>query len=178
MVFLKIDLWSGYYQLKVKEADVLKTAFRTRHVVSSDRIHVDPKKVEAILEWKQPKSVTEVRSFLGLAGYYRKFVKGFSIITAPLTKLLQKNVPFEWTEERQRCFDKLKTVLTKAPVLVQPESKKEYVVYSDESYKGLGCVLMQDGKLVAYASRQLRPHERNYPTHDLELATVVFALKV
>ncbi|XP_016706948.1 uncharacterized protein [Gossypium hirsutum] len=112
------------------------------------------------------------------AGYYRKFVKGLSIITAPLTKLLQKNMPFEWTEERQRCFDKLKTVLIKAPVLVQPESKKEYVVYSDESYKGLGYVLMQDGKLVAYASGQLRPHERNYPTHDLELATVVFALKV
>ncbi|KAG8472962.1 hypothetical protein CXB51_034879 [Gossypium anomalum] len=148
------------------------------HIVSGDGIRVDPSKISAIIDWKPPKNVTEVRSFLGLAGYYRRFVNGFSIITAPMTRLLQKDVKFEWTEECQQSFEELKKLLTEAPVLVQPESGKEFVVYSDASRNGLGCVLMQEGKVVAFASRQLKPHERNYPTHDLELTAVVFALKI
>ena len=148
------------------------------HIVSGDGIRVDPSKISAIVDWKPPKNVTEVRSFLGLAGYYRRFVNGFSIIAAPMTRLLRKDVKFEWTEECQQSFEELKKLLTEAPVLIQPESGKEFMVYSDASLNGLGCVLMQEGKVVAYASRQLKPHEKNYPTHDLELAAVVFALKI
>ena len=148
------------------------------YIVSGDGIRVDPSKISAIIDWKSPRNVSEVRSFLGLAGYYRRFVNGFSIIAAPMTRLLRKDVKFEWTEECQQSFEELKKLLTEAPVLVQPELGKEFVVYSDASLNGLGCVLMQEGKVVAYASRQLKPHERNYPTHDLELAAVVFALKI
>ncbi|GMI64252.1 hypothetical protein HRI_000094500 [Hibiscus trionum] len=259
-VLSKIDLRSGYYQLKVKECDVPKTAFRTRyvhyeflvmpfgvtnapaafmdmmnrvfrdyldqfvvvfiddilvysrseeehdehlrlflqrlmsnqlyaklskcefwiqevvflgHVVSAEGICVDPTKIEAIVDWKQPKSVTEIRSFLGLKSYYRRFVDGFSRVATPLTKLLQKGVKFEWSDARQKSFEKLKEALTNAPVLVQPVSGKEFVIFSDASYIGLDCVLMQERRVVAYASRQLKVHDKNYPTHDIELATVV-----
>ncbi|KAL4387524.1 hypothetical protein GQ457_09G015940 [Hibiscus cannabinus] len=148
------------------------------HVVSSEGIRVDPKKVEAIVNWKQPTSVTEIRSLLGLAGYYRRFVSGFSKVAAPLSKLLQKGVKYEWSDARQQAFEKLKESLINAPVLTQPMSGKEFVVYSDASYVGLGCVLMQEGRVVAYASRQLKVDEKNYPTHDIELPAVVFALKI
>ncbi|KAL5834953.1 hypothetical protein ACOSQ4_014450 [Xanthoceras sorbifolium] len=148
------------------------------HIVSAEGIKADPKKIEAIVEWKPPRNVTEVRSFLGLAGYYRRFVKGFSSIASPLTKLLHKNVRFEWTDRCQAAFDRLKAMLVEAPVLIQPVSGKDYVIYSDASHHGLGCVLMQEGKVVAYASRQLKNHELNYPIHDLELAAIVFALKI
>ena len=264
-VFSKIDLRSWYYQLRVKEVDVPKTAFRTRyghyeflvmpfgltnapavfmdlmnrvfrpyvdqfvvvfiddimvyskdtqeheqhlrivlemlrekklyvklikcdfwlkevsflgHIVSVEGIRVNPAKIEAVVNWKSPQNVTEVRSFLGLAGYYRRFVRGFSIIASPLTKLLRKGIKFEWTDKCQNCFEQLKGMLVEAPVLTQPTSGKEYTLYSDASCIGLGCVLMQDGKVVAYASRQLKPNEQNYPTHDLELVAVVFALKI
>ena len=148
------------------------------HIVSKEGIRVDPKKIEVVVEWKPPRNVTEVRSFLGLAGYYRRFVKGFSMTAAPMTRLLQKNVKYEWSEKCQRSFDKLKAFLTEAPVLTQPTCGREYVIFSDASLNGLGCVLMQEGKVVAYASRQLKPHEKNYPTHDLELAAIVFVLKI
>ncbi|KAE8736092.1 hypothetical protein F3Y22_tig00000170pilonHSYRG00022 [Hibiscus syriacus] len=120
------------------------------HIISVRGVQVDPSKIEAIMNWKRPKNVSEIRSFLGLAGYYRRFVEGFSIIASPLTKLLRKNVSFDWGEAQQESFEKLKAVLTQAP----------------------------ESKVVAYASRQLRPHECNYPTHDLELAAVIFALKI
>ena len=148
------------------------------HIVLKEGIRVDPKKIEVVVEWKPPRNVTEVHSFLELVGYYRRFVKGFSMIATPMRRLLQKIVKFEWGEEFQRSFDKLKAFLTEAPVLTQPTCGKEYVIFSDASLNGLGCVLMQEGKVVAYASRQLKPHEKNYPTHDLELATIVFALKI
>ena len=149
-----------------------------RHIVSEEGIQVDPKKVEVIIEWKPPRNVTEVRSFLGLASYYRRFVKGFSMTATPMTRLPQKNVKFVWSEKCQASYEKLKAFLTEAPVLTQPNYGKEYVIFSDASLNGLGCVLMQEGKVVAYASRQLKPHENNYPTHDLELAAIVFALKI
>ncbi|KAG8475394.1 hypothetical protein CXB51_031885 [Gossypium anomalum] len=148
------------------------------HVVSAEEIKVDPRKIEATLEWKPPKSVTEIRSFLGLAGYYRRFVEGFSVLAAPLTKLIRKGAPFVWMNKQQEAFEKLKKVLTEAPVLIQPESGKDFTVYSDASHIGLGYVLMQEGKVVVYASRQVKPYEVNYPTHDLELEAVIFALKI
>ena len=107
----------------------------------------------------------------------RRFVRGFSVIASPLTKLLRKGIKFELTDKCQNSFEQLKGMLVKAPVLTQPTSGKEYTLYSDASGIGLGRILMQDGKVVAYASRQLKPHEQNCPTHDLELAAVVFALK-
>ena len=119
-----------------------------------------------------------MKSFLGLAGYYRRFVKGFFVITSTLTELLWKRVKFEWHEKCQLSFEQLKKILVEALVLTQPTPGREYTIYSDASRIGLGCVLMQDGKVLAYASKQLKPYEQNYPTHDLELAAVVFALKI
>ena len=264
-VFLKIELQSRYHQLRIKDTDVHKTAFRTRyghyeflvmpfeltnapttfmdlmnhvfrpyvdqifmvfiddifvyskdredhdthlrvvletlrkeqfyaklskcefwlrevsflqHIISEEGIRVDPKKIEVIIEWKPPRNVTKVNSFLGLAGYYRRFVKGFSMTAAPMMRLLQKNVKFEWSEKCQASFEKLKAFLTEAPVLTQPTYSKEYVIFSDASLNGLGCVLMQEGKVVAYASRKLKPHGKNYPTHDLELTAIVLVLKI
>ncbi|KAG8492925.1 hypothetical protein CXB51_010191 [Gossypium anomalum] len=225
-VFSNIDLCLGYHQLRVKEADVHKIAFRTRYghyeflvvpfgltnapaafmdlmnrtedehdehlrvvlqilrekqlhakFISFEGIQVDPYKIKAVLDWKRPKNVSEICSFLGLASYYRRFVKGFSLIAAPLTKLLHKRVPFVWKDAQQESFEKLKTVLTQSPVLIQPELGKDFVVYSDTLHVGLGCVLMQDSKVVAYVSRQLKTHEVSYPTHDLELATVDCTIK-
>ncbi|KAL2240784.1 UNVERIFIED_CONTAM: Transposon Tf2-12 polyprotein [Sesamum indicum] len=264
-IFSKIDLSSGYWQLRIAENDIPKTAFRTRyghyevlvmpfgltnapatfmalmnrtfqeyldhfvivfiddilvyskdrdeheqhlriilqilkekelyaklskcefwvnqvvflgHVVSGDGVMPDPSKVKAITEWRVPKNATEVRSFLGLARYYRRFVEGFSIIAGPLTKLLRKGVEFQWTEQCQQSFDELKKRLTSNPILVLPSGSGGYIVYTDASKQGLGCVLMQNGKVIAYASRQLKNHELNYPTHDLELAAIVHALKI
>ncbi|KAL0551238.1 hypothetical protein IC582_010324 [Cucumis melo] len=264
-VFSKIDLRSGYHQLRIKEEDVPKTAFRSRyghyefivisfgltnapavfmdlmnrvfrefldtfvivfiddiliyskteaeheehlrmvlqtlrdnklyakfskcefwlkqvsflgHVVSKAGVSVDPAKIEAVTGWTRPSTVSEVRSFLGLAGYYRRFVENFSRIATPLTQLTRKGAPFVWSKACEDSFQTLKQKLVTAPVLTVPDGSGSFVIYSDASKKGLGCVLMQQGKVVAYASRQLKSHEQNYPTHDLELAAVVFALKI
>ena len=142
-------------------------------IVSEEGIRVDPSKIEVILEWKPLRNVMEVRTFLGLVGYYRRFVKGFSMTVAPMTRLLQKNVRFEWSEKCQAGFENLKAFLIEASVLTQ----LTYGI-SDASLNGLGCVLMQEGKVVAYALRHLKPHEKNYPTHDLEFVAIVFALKI
>ena len=263
--FSKIDLRSGYHQLKVKPEDIPKTAFRTRyghyeflvmsfgltnapaafmdlmnrvfkqyldkfvivfiddiliysrseaehvehlrialeilrkeklyakfskcefwmkevqflgHIVSKEGIRVDPAKIEAIMDWKRPETPTEIRSFLGLAGYYRRLVKDFSKLAMPLTQLTKKAQKFEWTEKCEESFQELKQRLVTAPVLTLPDNQGNFEIFSDASLKGLGCVLMQHGKVIAYASRQLKPHELKYPTHDLELAAIVFALKI
>ncbi|KAL0534776.1 hypothetical protein IC582_029069 [Cucumis melo] len=264
-VFSKIDLRSGYHQLRIKDGDVPKTTFRSRyghyefivmsfgltnaptmfmdlmnrvfrefldtfvivfiddiliyskmeaeheehlrivlqthrdnklyakfskcefwlkqvsflgHVVSKAGVSVDPAKIEAVTGWTQPSTVSEVRSFLGLAGYYRRFVENFSRIATPLTQLTRKGAPFVWSKACEGSFQNLKQKLVTAPVLTVPDGSGSFVIYSDAFKKGLGCVLMQQGKVVAYASRQLKSHEQNYPTHDLELAAVVFALKI
>ncbi|KAK9107482.1 hypothetical protein Syun_023493 [Stephania yunnanensis] len=130
-----------------------------------------------VAESHEPK-LEEIQSFLGLAGYYRRFVKDFSKIASPMTKLTQKDVKFQWSEECDESFAQLKKLLTTAPVLILPEVGKGFMEYTDVSRMGLGCVLMQEKGTVAYASRQLKIHEKNYPTHDLELAAVVFALKI
>ncbi|GMH17778.1 hypothetical protein Nepgr_019619 [Nepenthes gracilis] len=148
------------------------------HVVSKEGISVDPMKVEAVVKWNRPTSVTEVRSFLGLAGYYRRFVENFSQIAVPLTQLTKKDAKFEWTKDCEESFQTLKDRLTSDPVLTIPNESGGLIVYCDASKIGLGCVLMQHGRVIAYGSRQLKDHERNYPTHDLELAAVVFALKI
>ncbi|GJR62536.1 reverse transcriptase domain-containing protein [Tanacetum coccineum] len=205
--FSKINLRSGYHQLRVHEDDIPKTTFRARygqfeftvmpfgltnaptqeehvkhlrlvlellkkeklyakfskyelwlrevqflgHVINGNRIHVDPSKIEAAKNWKAPRTPTEVRSFLGLAGYYRRFIENFSKIAKSLTILTQKTLP---------------------------DGLEDFVVYCDAFGIGLGCMLMQRGKVIAYASRQLKIHEKNYTTHDLELGAVVFALKI
>ncbi|WVZ63867.1 LOW QUALITY PROTEIN: hypothetical protein U9M48_013465 [Paspalum notatum var. saurae] len=264
-VFSKIDLRSGYYQIKIREEDIPKTAFSTRyglyeylvmsfgltnapaffmymmnsvfmneldkfvvvfiddiliysknekeheehlrvvltrlrehklyakfskcafwlkevgflgHILSEKGVAVDPSKVKDVLNWKQPETVTEIRSFLGLAGYYRRFIKDFSKIAKPMTSLTKKNAKFVWGPKCEEGFRELKKLLTTAPVLAQPDVTKPFDVYCDASGQGLGCVLMQEGRVIAYASRQLRKHETNYPTHDLELAAVVHALKI
>ncbi|GJR11309.1 putative reverse transcriptase domain-containing protein [Tanacetum coccineum] len=260
-VYSKIDLRSGYHQLRVREEDIPKTAFRTRyghyefqvmpfgltnapavfmdlmnrvckpyldkfvivfiddiliysknkqeheehlkqilellkkeelyakfskcefwiskvqflgHVIDSEGIHVDPAKIEAIKDWTSPKSPTEIRQFLGLAGYYRRFIEGFSKIAKPMTKLTQKKVKFVWGDKQEAAFQLLKQKLCSAPILALPEGSEDFIAYCDASKKGLGAVLMQREKVISYASRQLKIHEKNYTTHDLELGAVVF----
>jgi hypothetical protein len=130
------------------------------------------------VEWSIPNTVTEVRSFLGLAGYYRRFIEGFSKIAKPMTSLLEKGREFKWDEKCQDSFDQLKMRLMSPPLLVMPDLQKGFDIYCDACGQRLGCVLMQDGHVIAYASLQLRKHELNYPTHDLELAAVVHVLKI
>ncbi|GKD04193.1 putative reverse transcriptase domain-containing protein, partial [Tanacetum coccineum] len=148
------------------------------HVINGDGIHVDPSKIESVKNWEALKTPSEVRSFLGLAGYYRWFIENFSKIPKSLTILAQKSKSFDWGEEQERAFQTLKEKLCNAPVLALPDGSKDFVVYCDASRLGLGSVLMQRGKVIAYASRQLKIHEKNYTTHDLELGMVVFALKI
>ncbi|GKC77231.1 putative reverse transcriptase domain-containing protein [Tanacetum coccineum] len=230
-----IDSRSGYHQLRVREEDIPKIAFRTRYghyefqvmlfgltnaptvfmdlmnrvckpyldrfvivfiddilIYSKSRkehtwhlkllkkeefegIHVDPAKIESIKDWESPKTPTEIRQFLGLASYYRQFIEGFSKIARPMTKLTQKSVKFDWGEKAEAAFQLLKQKLCSALILALPEGSENFVVYFDASHKGLGAVLMKKEKVIAYASRQLKVHEKNYTTHDLELGAVLFA---
>jgi hypothetical protein len=137
---------------------------------------VDPGKVKEVLEWKPPTSVSKVRSFLGLAGNYRRFIPNFSKIVKPITELLKKGNKYVSSEACDEAFKHLKKLLTTSPVLAQPDTIKPFDVYCDASGTGLGGVLMQEGQVISYSSRQLRRHEDHYPTHDLELAAVVMAL--
>nr|GFB84055.1 putative reverse transcriptase domain-containing protein [Tanacetum cinerariifolium] len=219
-VYSKIDLRSGYHQLRVREEDIPKTEFRTRYghyefqvmlfgltnspavfmdlmnrvckpyldrfvivfiddilIYSKNRkeheghlklilkllkekefegIHVDPVKIEAIKDWELPKTPTEIRQFLGLAGYYRRFIEGFSKIARPMMKLTQKSVKFDWGEKAKAAFQLLKQKLCSASILALPEGSENFVVYCNASHKGLGAVLMQKEKVIAYASRQLK----------------------
>ncbi|GJV80584.1 putative reverse transcriptase domain-containing protein [Tanacetum coccineum] len=148
------------------------------HVIDSQGIHVDPAKIESVKDWESPKSATEIRQFLGLAGYYRRFIEGFSKIAKPMTKLTQKKIKFEWSDKAEAAFQLIKQKLCSAPILALPEGNEDFIAYCDASIKGLGAVLMQREKVIAYASRQLKIHEKNYTTHDLELGAVVFALKI
>ncbi|GJR02060.1 putative reverse transcriptase domain-containing protein [Tanacetum coccineum] len=148
------------------------------HMIDSQGIHVDPAKIESIKYWTSPKTPTEIRQFLGLAGYYRRFIEGISKIAKPMTKLTQNKVAFEWGDKQEAAFQTLKNKLCSAPILALPQGVENFIVYCDASHKGLGAVLMQNEKVIAYASRQLKIHEKNYTTYDLELGAVVFALKI
>jgi hypothetical protein len=156
---------------------LIKVAF-LGHAISARGVSVDPGKVKDVLNWLPPTTALEIRSFLGLVGYYCRFIKDFSKRVKPMTKLLEKNKALEWTAECQASFEELRKRLTLAPVLVLPDLTKKFDIYCDASRRGLGCVLMQEGQIVCYASRQVRKHEENCPTHDLELALAVHALKI
>ncbi|GJS90679.1 putative reverse transcriptase domain-containing protein [Tanacetum coccineum] len=241
-VYSNIDLRSGCHQLRVREGDIPKTAFRTRYghykfqvmpfgltnapavfmdlinrvckpyldkfvIVFIDDIliylknkeeheehlklilellkkeelygiHVDPTKIESINDWASPKTPIQIHQFLGLVGYYRRFIEGFSKVAKPMTKLTQKKVAFEWGDKQEAAFQTLKNKLCSAPILALPQGAENFIVYCDASHKRLGAVLMQNENVIAYASRQLKIHEKNYTTHDLELGVVVFALKI
>ncbi|KAI3821766.1 hypothetical protein L1987_09338 [Smallanthus sonchifolius] len=148
------------------------------HIVNEKGIHVDPAKIEAVKNWSTPRTPIEICSFLGLAGYYRRFISNFSKIAVPLTALTHKGKPYDWGPKQEEAFQTLKHKLCNAPILTLPSGNDDFVVYCDASNQGLGCVLMQRGQVIAYASRQLKIHEKNYTTHDLELGAVVFALKI
>jgi hypothetical protein len=122
------------------------------HVISSEGISVDPSKVWNVLDWKPPRIVHQVRSFLGLVGYYRRFILNFSKIFKPITDLLKKEEKFVWNAERDEAFYTVKKLLTTSPVLAQPDIMKSFDVYCDTSGTGLGCVLMQDRCVIAYSS--------------------------
>jgi hypothetical protein len=146
-------------------------------MVSPEGITVDPSKVKEVLDWKTPTSISEVQSFLGLAGYYRRFIPNFSKVAKPITKLLKKGNKYIWNDACDESFKVLKKLLTTSPVLTHPGIAKPFDVYCDASSSGLGGVLMQESQVISYSSRQLRHHEEHYPTYDLELAAVVVALR-
>jgi hypothetical protein len=148
------------------------------HIVSAKGITVDPKKIEAIRGWSTPRNVTEVRSFMGLVGYYQRFIKGFSKVAIPITSLQKKGVKFEWTSKCEERFQQLKDILTSAPILKIVDLDKYFVVCIDAWKEGLGGVLAQKYHVVCYESRKLEENERNYTTHDPELAAIVHALKM
>src|ERR1041384_7705727 len=129
------------------------------HVISKDGIAVNPERIQAILDWTPPNTVKQVRSFLGLASYCRRFVENFSKIAKPLTNLLHKGVKFEWTDKCQESFQALKDKLTSPPVVDPPDNQKYFMIYCDVSRQRLGSVLMQQCCVIAYGSCQLRPHE-------------------
>jgi hypothetical protein len=137
-----------------------------------------PAKSRIFWSGKPPTTVHQVRSFLGLASYYRRFIPDFSKLVKPITSLLKNDTKFNWSSKCNEAFEQLKVLLTTAPVLAQPDIEKPFDVYCDTSGSGLGCVLMQEGRVIAYASRQLCRHEEHYPTHDLELTAVVHTLKI
>ncbi|XP_055960623.1 uncharacterized protein LOC126668412 [Mercurialis annua] len=171
--FSKIDLRSGYHQLRIRDADVPKTAFRTRYghfeflVMSFGLTNAPAAFMDMMNRVFKPFLDQFVIVFIDDILIYSR---NFSRISAPLTKLTQKGVKFEWTDKCEASFEKLKEILTTAPVLALPSGIDGFTVYCDASQIGLGCVLMQHGQVIAYASRQLKKHEVNYPTHDLELA--------
>jgi hypothetical protein len=172
-------LWDHQLYAKfIKCAFWLKEVLFLGHIISAEGIAVNRSKVQEVLDWKFLRSVTQIRSFLRLAGYYRRFIPNFSKIAKPMTQLLEKETKFKWSPQCEEVFLTLKKLLTTAPVLAQPDIEKLFDMYCDASSTGIGGVLMQDGHAIAYALRQLRRHEEHYPTHDLELLAVVHTLKV
>jgi hypothetical protein len=175
LVLQKLREYRLYVKLSKCEYWLKQVAF-LGHIISKGGTSVDPSKVQDVLSWNKPTSVGDIQSFLGLAEHYQRFIEGFLKISKPMTELLEKDRKFEWTPACEASFQELKKRLTTAPILVMPDIEKPFSIYYNASGQGLGCVVMQDGHVVAYASRQLRKHEAHYPTHDLELATVVHAL--
>jgi hypothetical protein len=147
------------------------------HIISKDGITTDPKKIEAIREWSAPKIVTEVRSFMGLAGYYRRFIEGFSKIAHLITSLQRKGVKFQWTLDCKRSFQNLKKLLKSAPILRIVDPNEDFILCTDACKEGLSGVFTQNGFVICYESRKLKEHEKHYGTHDLELEVIVNALR-
>ncbi|GKC15291.1 putative reverse transcriptase domain-containing protein [Tanacetum coccineum] len=134
-VYSKIDLRSGFHQLRVRDEDIPKTAFRTRHVIDSQGIHVNPAKIEAVKNWASPTTPTKIRQFLGLIGYYQRFIKDFSKIAKSFTELTHKNKKYIWGEYQESAFQLLKQKLCEAPMLALPEGNDGFVVYYDASHQ-------------------------------------------
>jgi hypothetical protein len=147
------------------------------HIISKEGIVVDPKKIEAIKGWTTPKNVTKVRSFMGLASYYKRFIAWFSRIAHPITSLQRKVKKFQWTKECERSFQQLKHLLTSALILRIEDPNEDFIVCTYACKEGLGGVLSQNGFAICFESRKLKEHERLYATHDLELEPIVHALK-
>jgi hypothetical protein len=159
----------GFYQ---KEIQYLG------HVISSEGTVVDLEKIKSIMEWPVPKDVVDIWSFIGITGYYRRFIEGFSKIAYPITSLQKKGTKFNWSQKSQDNFNKMKELLTSTPILKVADPYKDFIVCVDASREGLGGVLTQEGHMICYESRKLKEHERNYVTHDLELAAVIHDLKM
>ena len=147
------------------------------HIVSREGLRVDPKKVKTVQEWPVPPDLPRLRSFLGLANYFRRFILGYSTMVSPLTSLTGSKVKWEWTPECQKAFEAVKHALTHAPVLALPDLNKPFTVISDASIYGTGAVLMQDDRVVAYTSQKLSAAEHNYSTTDQECLGVITALE-
>lgn len=148
------------------------------HVISKEGVATDQKKIKVIMEWPMPRNMTNVRPFMGLAGYYRRFIKWFSKIAQLITSLQRKNVKFNWYESCEEIFEPLKEFLTSAPVLKITDLEKDFVVCTNACIEGLGVVLMQEKNVICYQLHKLNEHEKNYVMHDLELATIAHALEM
>jgi hypothetical protein len=147
------------------------------HIISKDGIAMDPKKIDSIREWSDLKTITKFISFIDLAGYYRRFIAEFSRISHPITSLKRKEKKFQWTKECERSFQQLKKLLTSASIQRIAYPNEDFVVCTYAYKEGLGEFLIQNGYVICYESRKLKEHEKNYVTHDLELAGIVHALK-
>jgi hypothetical protein len=147
------------------------------NIILKDGIVVDTKKIEPIREWSTPKNVTKFISFMVLAGYYKRFIVGFLRIVHPITSLQRKEKKFQWTKDCERSFQQLKQLLTSAPILRIAYLNEDFAVCIDACKEGLGGVLSQNEFIICYESKKLKEHERNYATHDLELAAIVHVLK-
>ncbi|GJR67634.1 putative reverse transcriptase domain-containing protein [Tanacetum coccineum] len=177
-VIVFIDDILIYSKNKQEHEEHLKLILELLKKEEFQGIHVDPAKTESIKDWASPKSPMEIRQFLGLVGYYQRFIEGFSKIAKPITKLTQKKVMFIWGNKQEAAFQLLKQKLCSAPILDLPEGSEDFITYCDALIKGLGAMLIQREKVIPYESRQLKIHEKNYMTHELELGAVVFALKI
>jgi hypothetical protein len=147
------------------------------HIVGKGKLRMDPAKIKAILEWEPPTKVTELRSFLGLVNYYRRFIKGYSAIAAPLTDLLKKGRGWTWSQECQHAFDALKKAITEEPVLSLPDLNKPFELHTDASDFAIGGVLMQEGHPIAFESRKLNDTERRYTVQEKEMTAVIHCLR-
>nr|GFB50858.1 retrotransposon protein, putative, Ty3-gypsy subclass [Tanacetum cinerariifolium] len=182
-VYSKIDLRLGYHQLRVREEDIPKTVFRTRYghyefqvmpfgLTNAPAVFMD------LMNRDEKEHEEHLKAILELLKKEELFIEGFSKIAKPMIKLTQKKVKFKWGDKQEAAFQLLKQELCSAPILALPEGSEDFIVYCDASNKGLGAVLMQREKVISSASRQLKIHEKNYTTHDLELGAEVFALKI
>lgn len=167
------------YQLFVK---ISKCSFAQQyleylgHIIGIEGVATNPAKILAVQQWSPPKTQRQLRGFLGLAGYYRKFIQHYDILEKPLTKLLKKDVPYKWTNVEQQAFDMIKHKLVQAPVLALPDFSKEFVVETDASGTGIGVVLMQDGHPLAFISKALSPRSQAMSTYEKECIAVLLAV--
>lgn len=146
------------------------------HIVLAEWVSAEPSKLEAMLNWPTPKDIKGLRGFLGLIGYYRRFVKGYGLIVKPLTEFLKKD-KFSWDTEAEKAFTLLKTAMTSIPVLAVPDCTKPFIVETDASSKGLGAVLLQDGRLVAYLGQSLSVRAQQRSVYERELMAIVMAVQ-